>query len=440
MLFLLSLAFALFSWRLQSPPPAAGSCDTTPLLIRNTSVWTPAGVLPSRDVLLREGRVARISAARSRPHEGVRVLDGTGHTLLPGLVDAHLHFVIPGGLPPTEPPRTSASEIAGRQLLRSGVTSGRVHLASLEDAPRLQAGSRLACAPLPWVQVGGPGISGAATRDFPIFWGAQTVADVLEKVERERAAGVDWIAVHDADRFPSGVLPALASAARKSGIRLMASATTPAELDAALAVRPDTLDYLDGSPASSYSGDALDRIRSQRQLVLVPTAGVAFRTDAYARQPALLDADANFEFLRPPDRVHVHAAARKALEGPELTRARRLLASMPEKLRQLRSLGLPVALGSDAGSTLHFQSGAIWWELEAWRALGASHREALAAATEGAARVLGLSDVGRLQPGSRADFVLYRGDAESGAFDLARVIAVGKGGALFVSNGSWLTP
>ena len=99
-----------------------------------------------------------------------------------------------------------------------------------------------------------------------------------------------------------------------------------------------------------------------------------------------------------------------------------------------------MAIGTDAGSPLHFQAGAIWWELEAWRATGASHREALIAATEHAARVLHTADVGRLTVGSRADFVLYRGNAEDGRFEQARVLAVGKGGVLFVADGRWVGP
>ena len=99
-----------------------------------------------------------------------------------------------------------------------------------------------------------------------------------------------------------------------------------------------------------------------------------------------------------------------------------------------------MALGTDAGSTLHFQSNAVWWELEAWRAYGASHRDALHAATETGARVLRADDVGRLSVGSRADFVLYRGNVEEGAFDVNRVVAVGKDGVLFVDEGKWIGP
>jgi imidazolonepropionase-like amidohydrolase len=113
---------------------------------------------------------------------------------------------------------------------------------------------------------------------------------------------------------------------------------------------------------------------------------------------------------------------------------------LPGKLAQLRSIGLPMAIGSDAGSPLHFQAGAIWWELEAWRAAGASHREALTAATVHAAQALRTADVGRLAVGSRADFVLYRGNAEAGAFEQARVLAVGKGAVLYVADGRWIGP
>ena len=96
--------------------------------------------------------------------------------------------------------------------------------------------------------------------------------------------------------------------------------------------------------------------------------------------------------------------------------------------------------GTDAGSPLHVQAGAIWWELEAWRASGASHREALVAATVNAARVLRNPAAGRIAKGGPADFVLYRGNVEEGAFELRRVLAVGKAGVLFVADGRWVGP
>lgn len=418
----------------------AQTCDPAPLMIRNTSVWTRHGLVASRDVVFRAGRVAAIEPTGARRDARIRTIDGTGHTLVPGLIDAHLHFSIPGGLPASGTPRADAEDIAGRQLVRSGVTSGRLHLATLDEAARLKARSANDCAPLPRLQVGGPGLSGAAERDFGNFQGARTSADALEKVARARDAGLDWVAIHDAERFPPGVLETVAGAARKAGLRLMAAGGTPQEITAALTVTPDTLDYIDGTAEPLYAPSILDAIRSHRDLVLVPTPGVPYRTGAYLRDPALLAHADNFVFLAAPDRAFVLANATRALSGADAARAERLLPHLRGKLQQLRQLGLPMAIGTDAGSPLHFQAGGIWWELEAWRRLGVPHREALLAATEHGARVLRADDIGRLAVGRRADFVLYRGNVEHGPFDMARVLAVGKGGVVFVDDGTWVEP
>lgn len=129
--------------------------------------------------------------------------------------------------------------------------------------------------------------------------------------------------------------------------------------------------------------------------------------------------------------MFVIANAKKDLVSDGTARVLTFAPTMAKKLRQLRALGLPVAVGSDAGSTMHWQANAIWWEMEAWRAAGVGPRDVLTAATEHGARVLGWPDVGHLRPGARADFVLYRGNVEDGAFEIARVRAVGKGGVVF---------
>lgn len=216
-------------------PPAQGqTCDRSPLLIRNVAVWTPSGISPARDVVMRDGRVTAVGPGGGPAQKGARVIDGAGHTLLPSLVDAHLHFTIPGGLPE----RRDASQLTARQLLTSGVTSGRLHLAALEEAVPLKA---------------------------------RGAVDGITKVQSFAAAGADWIAIHDAHRFPPGVLTAVAGAARKTGLRLMVQGSSPGEIAAALSIRPDTLDYIDRTSEAGYSREVLDRIRSAKDLVIVPT-------------------------------------------------------------------------------------------------------------------------------------------------------------------------
>lgn len=431
MTLLTTLAVALLGG--VAPQPA---CDASPIVIRDTTVWARDGLLPKRDVVIEGGRVSAIRPSGQSPPAGARTLDGAGHTLLPGLVDAHLHFVIPGGLPAGAAADRQAA-VTGRQLLSAGVTAGRLHLATVDQAVELKARGADPCAPLPRVSAGGPLIGGAMRGDYPQAWGAKDAADVEAKIARIADAGLDWIAIHDADRFAPGLLEAVAAAARRRGLKLLGAGTRPGEIEALLRIRPDTLDYFDRTDAAEYPSALLEAIRGQRGLILAPTFGIHQRVAGYAAQPGRLDEAGNTTFLAAAERAFVLDAARKELAGEA---ARRGLPSLPRKAAQLRALGLPLAIASDVGSPLHFQGDGIWWELEAWRTLGFSHREALTAATEGGARVFGAGDVGRLAVGSRGDFVLYRGNAEEGSFDAARVAAVGKDGVLFVSGGRWTGP
>jgi imidazolonepropionase-like amidohydrolase len=315
------------------------------------------------------------------------------------------------------------------------VTSGRLHLTTVEEAAALKRRSQDPCAAIPSLQVGGPGLSGAAERDFPAFQGARSTEDAEAKVRRFAQAGADWVALHEVDQFPPDVLRALTRAARDVGLRLMVQGSTPAEIEAALGIRPDTLDYIDRTTAPVYSPESLAQIRGAGEIVIVPTLGVPYRAAAYRRDPAALAHPSNFRLFSPDDARFVLANARKDLESDSTSQTLAYAPTLSAKLRQLLALGHRVALGSDAGSPMHFQANAIWWEMEAWRAAGVPHRDVLRAATVNGARVLRQADIGHLGPGARADFVLYRGDVEQGAFDGARVLAAARGGVLVTSAG-----
>ena len=56
-----------------------------------------AGVDALKDILLKDGRVAEVAGPGKLKHaEGAEVLDATGLTLAPGLVDIHVHLREPG--------------------------------------------------------------------------------------------------------------------------------------------------------------------------------------------------------------------------------------------------------------------------------------------------------------------------------------------------------
>jgi putative N-acetylmannosamine-6-phosphate epimerase len=90
----------------------------------------------------------------------------------------------------------------------------------------------------------------------------------VNKVQKFAAAGIDWIAIHDAHRFAPDVLTALAGAAKTAGLRLMAQGSSPQETHAALGIGPDTLDYIDRTLDPGYRDDVLDLIRAAKGIVL----------------------------------------------------------------------------------------------------------------------------------------------------------------------------
>jgi dihydroorotase len=73
----------------------------TALLIRGGHLIDPAaGVDALKDILLKDGRVAEIAAPgklkSANQDSGAEILDATGLTVAPGLVDMHVHLREPG--------------------------------------------------------------------------------------------------------------------------------------------------------------------------------------------------------------------------------------------------------------------------------------------------------------------------------------------------------
>ena len=421
---------------------AEAGCDRVPILVQNATVWSPSGRSQVRDVLFENDSIVSIRPGGSiAPSKETRVLDGRAQSLLPGLIDLHIHLGVPGGLPEGESPSMNW-EITGRQLLRSGVTSGRIHFTSLAAGARVKKDAADPCSALPRLQVGGPGMAGGIPEtEQPNYVGVKSADDAVAKVLKVAGAGLDWIAVDDADKFLPGEFKALTAAARQSGIRLMGAATRAEELEPLVAEGFDTIDYIDTSNATRYPDRLLRRLKDLPSVTVVPTIGYHYRIHAFDQNPSLLAANSNYEFMTPVERAFVSSNARAALQTDGyIVNSRQIYPGLRPKFRQLLATGAAIATGTDVGSACHFQSGGIWWELEAWRAFGASSRQALTGATVTAARVLKDERAGALKEGGYADFVLYSGDVEKGGFDLARVRAVAKAGVLFVKDGVWVGP
>jgi len=69
------------------------------LVFQNAAVWDGLGG-PARAraaVLVRDGRIAAIGDREIPQPRGARVIDATGNTLIPGIIDAHVHLLFDSG-------------------------------------------------------------------------------------------------------------------------------------------------------------------------------------------------------------------------------------------------------------------------------------------------------------------------------------------------------
>jgi imidazolonepropionase-like amidohydrolase len=140
------------------------------------------------------------------------------------------------------------------------------------------------------------------------------------------------------------------------------------------------------------------------------------------RRPDLLDRMATEGIVLVPTLSTFHDLAERFADrfAPRLVdQAKRQLEEANRTLLAAHAAGVPLAMGYDSGPP-----GASAVELVRMADAGLPARDAIAAATSGSARALGLDDRGRLEPGKRADLLVVDGDplAEPGVLaDRSRI-------------------
>jgi imidazolonepropionase-like amidohydrolase len=63
--------------------------DTT--VFKNVRVFDGDDVHQSATVVVKDGKISSVSSSPPPIEAGARTIDGAGHTLLPGLIEAHMH-------------------------------------------------------------------------------------------------------------------------------------------------------------------------------------------------------------------------------------------------------------------------------------------------------------------------------------------------------------
>ncbi|MBC8001412.1 MAG: amidohydrolase family protein, partial [Opitutaceae bacterium] len=96
------------------PGEGRGTITNPPaVLVRNATIWTsgPDGILTNASMLIERGKISMIGAFQAKLSATTMVVDGTGLHVTPGLIDAHSHTAILGGVNEATLPSTAMVRI-----------------------------------------------------------------------------------------------------------------------------------------------------------------------------------------------------------------------------------------------------------------------------------------------------------------------------------------
>lgn len=386
------------------------------LVLRGGTLIDGTGREPIRNVVvvIKGNRIERVGSGLLVPPEA-DVIEVQGLTLLPGLIDCHVHL---GGpiVERREDVRKPWKMIPDfwdylrqmthrrRLAIENGVTTvksvGDVHPQILELRDAIAAGKLegpriFAVGPIFTAPGGHP--AGTIYRGNPwlITRATRQVSDpeaARREVVRLAGEGVDGIKVvysgpGELPRLRRDVLEAIVDEAHKHELRVVAHTRTADEVKEVIEAGVDGLEH--GLTAPEELTEDLIQLMRERGLYYVPT-------------------------------LQVHGS--------------QALPRVQANLRRLSAGGVKIALGTDANNPGRVNIGTgVHKELELMVAAGLQPMEAILAATKNAAEHLGKgNDLGTIEPGKFADLIAVSGDPLKTIGDVRNIRLVIKGGKVLV--------
>ncbi|UCC84722.1 MAG: PD40 domain-containing protein [Gemmatimonadota bacterium] len=356
-----------------------------PVLIHNVRVIDGLGTEPRgpSDILVRDGRIVEIGrAGEITAGSDVHVVDAAGRTLLPGLIDLHVHAwddaMLPGSLYfGITTVRDMGSQLGRMAALRDAVAAGAF------PGPRvILAGHRY--------------IPGSIDRRTGEPW--HLLADEgssLRALALAQTYGVETVKVYRPVTVPAGAR--LVREAHARGMRITSHCAHALPLVAAGIDSKEHVGYqCDERDAGLFYEDML-RLFERASIEVIPT--VETRRGFYFP-----------EMVEDPEIAPLLSPAMRWLAQllPPQTAARfpGMGSTFRSAAERLHAAGVTLGAGSDVDVP-----GSLHWELEGLVLVGLSPLEAIAAATGAAARIIGAeASIGTIEEGKLADLVVLDAD------------------------------
>ncbi len=406
----------------QTPPSRATVLHAAHLLdVERGALLSPG------EVLIQGARIVAAGQTVSRP-AGAAVIDLGTATLMPGLIDAHVHlFLHPGAedlqtVVESVPERTILAELAARADLEAGFTAerdmGTEGAGSADTAVRNAINAGLI--PGPRMRMSGNAISITGGHEDAIAFNpaehissnatyADNAQQLVAVMREQRKQGSDFAKIYETgeDHFANGTLT---SPYQYTEAELAVAVAEAARVGTRVGV------HCTAEPGAAFAAEA----------------GVASIDHAYQLSPQTMALMKQKGIYAVPTFAISEYFAAHAASPAVARREQALLAFHAAQFRQQLAAGVPMAVGSDVGP---FPHGTQARELELMVQYGMPAPEVLRADLLNGARLLGWEgEIGQLKPGFYADVIAVDGDPLTDISAVRRVRFVMKDGAV-VRNG-----
>jgi imidazolonepropionase-like amidohydrolase len=351
-------------------------------------------------IVVHDGRIVSVQS-NGRVPQGAREVDLTKFTVMPGLIDMHVHIAAHFDESSRERPSITAFWAAenARKYLESGFTTlrslGSSNLVDVDLRNAINAG----LVPGPRLFVSGEPLAETAVKP------AEGEGPMREYVRRQVAANVDVIKIFGSLSSRAGGGPTYTLEQLKAAVDEAHKAGKPVAVHAhaAEAVRRAILAGADTVEHGALMDDAVIDLLVQKQVVYVPNLYLA----EY--------------YLANGQKFHFNEE--------QLRYTRDFMKPRAEAFAKAMKKGARIVFGTDAVAGMAGHTAA---EFERRVALGMPPRQAITSATSTPAKVLGMADkIGDLKPGMFADIIAVEGNPLEDIKALGRVTFVMKEGTIY---------
>jgi imidazolonepropionase-like amidohydrolase len=387
---------------------------------------------------------------------GTTIVDTSGLTMMPGMIETHAHLAILGhgeygrwfawlAAHKAQFPPDKVFEISAKELLMSGITAAIDLGGSME--PSLRTRDRVARGeiPGPRLQVAGPPINhhagppGSADSLLGPGTGITTPAEAAAAVEDHIRQVVDVIKCQTPLSFDE--YKAIVEAAHKHNVRVHAHLYTERELADAFHAGIDVLQHVGSAGVPLYSPALVKEIVDAGRPVVPTAAHRVFIWPATINFPERLQNPRLKKDLPPEMYAEVEDSLKDWRTLRYFNTTDRQMFFADADMRQWITSGAVIGMGTDSGTPMNFHLDALWREAKSFVDHGMSPERTISALTRINARIYGKpNDIGTIEVGKLADIIVVDGDPMFDIVALSHVQTVVKDGIVWKKDGVEMNP